>query len=327
MKRIITISFFAVFSFGSMAQKDKQTVMITSMEEKPEDLRFLTLELPIWHLTGSMVNFSLYDAKGTFAYNGSGKLNGGLSYNLKLGDRILPETYERTDYVYQNMIMSKFNAPSAQSLDVYGTYFFKDEMKKVTETITLKRVGNVIYVTNVETDEYTRMGLTLGYNQGFTWYNMNNMDIVLVDPNTNTNQTFNYSSMSTVQTHKMIKAGITISKAVNLKVNVEEYGTRTSAHLKTNTFSLIYAIQNDFDDVLVGVPNTSSNEIQFLEYAFSDENARLPIGFEYKHKEHPKGWLSYEYGVGYYPGLMKKINIGVHFGISLQIDMLKNHSL
>lgn len=299
-----------------------------NLVEKPKELSILSLELPIWHLTGSPVNTSLYDLKASLTYAGSGKINGGASFNWKIGDRIMPDTYERIDYVNHSYVISKFNSARAQSLDVWATYFIKESLEPTTQTIRLKRVGNTIYVTNVDTKEYKRTGVTLGYNQGFTWYNVNNLDLSVASIATPAvTETVNMNSMSTTRVFKEIKAGVTITKAVNFKVDVDGYGEKKGSHITMNTFSAIFAVQNDFEDLLVGQINTESNEVEFSEYLFSDDNKRLPIGFEWRHKSLTKGWFSYEYGVGYYPGLLKKINLGVHFGASVNIDFLRKKGL
>lgn len=327
MKILIALS-LAMISFSAISQKDEEVVFMDNLVEKPKELSILSLELPIWHLTGSMVNFSLYNVKSSLTYAGSGNINGGATFNWKLGDRIMPDTYERTDNVNHNMVMSKFESSWAQSLDVWGTYFFKESLEPTKETIRLKKVGNTVYVTNVDTKAYKRIGFTAGYNQGFSWYNINNMDLSVASVLTPTvNETVSENSMSTIRTFKEIKAGITFTKAVNFKVDVKGYGERKSGYLTMNTFSAIFAVQNDFDDVLVGRINTNTNEVEFAEYVFSDENKRLPIGFEWRHKSLSKGWFSYEYGLGYYPGLLKKINLGAHFGVSVNIDFLRKNGL
>lgn len=328
MRKIFFTIAISVTASLSFSQKNEEVVFISNLVEKPKELSILSLELPIWHLTGSMVNFSLYDLKSSLTYVGSGKINGGATFNWKVGDKIMPETYERIEYVNHNMVMSKYNASAAQSLDVWGTYFFKESIEPTEQTIRLKKVGNTIYVTNVDTKEYKRTGLTLGYSQGFSWYNMNNMNLSVASIATpDITETIDMNSMSTVRDFKEIKAGVTITKAVNFKVDVDGYGTKKGAHLTMNTFNAIFAVQNDFDNVLVGRINTSSNQVEFSEYSLTDDNKKLPIGFEWRHKTLTKSWFSYEYGVGYYPGLLKKINIGVHFGASVNIDFLRNKGL
>lgn len=328
MRNIIVFGASVLISLSSFAQKDQEVVYFTELEEKPKDLSVLSLELPIWHLTGSQVNFSLYDLKTSLTYLGGSKINGGATFNWKIGDRILPDTYEGLEYVNNNMVMSQNESVRAQSLNVWGTYFFKESLEPVTETIRLKKVGNTIYVTNVDTKAFKRMGFNLGYTQGYTWYNLNNMSISVAREETPTAiETVSENSQSTMQDYKHIKAGITFTKAVNMKVNVKDYGVRKSNHITMNSFNVIYAIQNDFDDVYWGRYNTYTNEVEYLPYLFTDDNKKLPIGFEYTHKSMDSGWFSYEYGVGYYPGLLKKINIGVHFGVSVSFNFMKKRAL
>lgn len=328
MKKIFIIALLLISAqVQSFAQKNKEIVYITDMKEDPYNLSILNLELPIWHLFGSMYNTSLYDVKSSLSYVGKGKINGGATFNWQLGDRIMPDSDDRTEYVYTPMVMSQFKTAPAQSFEAWGTYFFREEDYPQEVSIRIKKVGNTIYYTNVEAHEVRKIGLRLGYKQGYTWYNMNNMDMIVAPAATpSLTETVNFNSMSTFQNYKMIKAGISITKSTNVKVQLEEYGERKSSGITMDNFNLIFAVQNDFEDVIVGRPNTDNNTIEFVEYLFSDENKRLPIGFEYTHKSYSKDWFSYEYGIGYYPGLMKKINIGVHFGASVSIDFLRKNN-
>jgi hypothetical protein len=308
----------------TFAQKNKEVVYINSMTENPGKLSFLSLELPIWHLWGSPLNSSLYDLKSSLSYVGSGKFNGGATLNLQLGDRIAPDTYERVDFVYQPMAMSQYETAPAKSFEVWGSYFFTDKLKPKKVPITVKRVGDTIYFTNVDAHQQKKIGWRFGYKQGFTWYNMNNTEMLVSQAETPTvTESISYSSMSTVQSYKILKAGLTFSKATNVKVQLEDYGERTSKSLTLTSFNVLFAVQNDFENLVVGKPNPSNNTIEFLNYNFSDENKRLPIGFEFNRKLYSKSIISYEYGIGYYPGLMKRVNIGVNFGVSINIDFLR----
>ena len=325
--KYILATIFIIVSLLSFSQTDNKVLTIKSFEEKPDDLNFLSIQLPLWHLNGSPVNTSLYDLKGSFAYAGTKKLNGGIQYNWRLGDRLLPDTYERTEYVYQNMIYSKYKSAASKVIDFWANYFFTNKTKTSNESIELKRVGRTIYVTNVDVSQYCRTGINLGYRQGFTWYNLNNKPIILENTSTGVPLEFNEQSASTFQSFGIISAGLSFSKSVNFKVDIEDYGVKTMSRLNVSSFNLLFAVQNKFEDVLVGQLNTLSSQVEFIEYAFSDENKKLPIGFEFNQRNYVKSWGTFEYGIGYYPGLLKKINIGVHVGASIHLDLLFKHSI
>jgi len=311
----------------SFGQSDSDFIVITSKKEDPKALNIIALEIPIWHMNGSLVNSSLYNIKTSLSYVGAGKVNGGATFNWRVFDRIYPSSYDDSDYGIHEMMVSKFKAPAAQSLDVWVAYFFKEKLVPTKERVQLKRAGNTTYYTNVDTKAYKRTGVELGYSQGFTWYNMNNMRVAVEEPNSGSKRFFESNSQTTVQTFKVLKVGLIFTKAVNVNLEVEGYGTKRSGYVNQNSFNLLFAVQNRFDDVLVGYPNTSNNSLEFTRYNFSDDNKRLPLGFEYKFKKYSKGWFSYEAGAGYYPGLLKKINLGVFAGVSIQIDMLIGNKL
>lgn len=311
----------------TFGQKSKEIVYISEMKEDPKGLSLLSLEIPIWHLFGSKINTSFYDLKTSFSYVGTGKVNGGATFNMRLGDRTTPGTYERTDYVYQNMVMSQYETAPAQSFEMWGAYFFTEKMKKKQVAITVEKVGNIIYYTNVDANQLTKIGLNLGYKQGFTWYNMNNTPMLVSAPETPTvTESVSFGSMSTVQNYKLLKTGITITQATNVKVTLEEYGERKSDNLVVNSFNVLFALQNDFENVLVGRTDNNANELEFLPFNFSEDNKRLPIGFEFTRKIYGKSLFTYEYGIGYYPGLMKNFNLGVNFGVSLNFDFLRKNN-
>lgn len=306
--------------------KDK-VVFIEILKENPEDLSFLSLNIPLWHLAGSKINTSLLDLKGDISYNGKGKLNGGLNYKYGLGDKIAPDTYEFTENLSKGLVMSVNKAPHAQELQLYTTYFFAEKIEDVDETIKLKQVGNTNYVTSIKTKQLVRTGINLGYSQGFTWYNMNNVNIS-VEPVgfPNEQRDVSMESMSTIQDYKFLKLGICRTKGVNTKINAEGYGERSSAWMTISNFNLIYALQNDFDDVYVGTENTDGGGlvIELVEYSMNESNAKLPIGFEFTRKHLYKGSImSVEYGVKYLPGLLKNINLMVNLGVSFNFDFFK----
>lgn len=320
------LSFAQTETLGVKA-RNGNIVMIDILEENPAELSVLCFELPIWHLAGSKINTSLLDLRTNLFYAGKGKLNGEISYKYGLGDQVFPETFENLEYVYQPMVFSVNKVPHSQDISLLGTYFFKEAVEPVEERIRLKTEGNVVTVTDVKTKQLTRTGFNLGYSQGFTWYNMNNMSLN-VSPIGFEDQMreVQFQSMSTVQEYKFIKLGISRTKAVNLKLNAEGYGERESSHISISNFNLICAVQNKFDDVYVGEPNTSTNLLEVAKHTIDDGNKKLPIGFEFTHREiYKKSFFSFEYGVKYLPGMLKNINLMVTLGISVSFDFLRKN--
>ncbi|TNF45899.1 MAG: hypothetical protein EP305_12725 [Bacteroidetes bacterium] len=320
-----------IFSQDEVMSSNENIVIIDKVAEKPENLSLLVWQIPLWHMAGSKINSSLLDLKTTIAYVGKGNLNYGISYKYGLGDHIFPENNEFTDVLSNELVMSKFKVPHAQELNVYGTYFFNSSMKEVEQTLRLKQVGQTVYVTSVPAMQQVKMGVNLGYAQGFTWYNMNKIDLS-VSPRIDSPEIIeqvSMQSMSTVQEYKFLKAGISISKAVNIKVNAQGYGERRASWVSVDNFNVIAALQNDFDDVYVGRVNTDGGglTVMLVEYTMDAYNKKLPIGFEYTHHMYSKGsaW-SYEYGIKYLPGLVKNLNFMATLGVSLNIDFLKKNN-
>ena len=335
MKKIAVVLFLGTLTGSAFAQSESQTlgvkarngnvVMIDMLEEAPEKVSFLALQLPIWHLSGSRINTSLLDLKGSLSYVGKGKVNGEVSYKYGLGDQILPESNERMDYPNNDMVMSIYNPDRAQDFSATGTFFVSEKLKDVEERIRLKTEGKVVTVTDVKTKQLVKTGINIGYSQGFTWYNMNNMELNVASiDNPNDQQVVSFNSMSSMQNYKFIKLGLNITKSVGLKLNAEGYGERESRNISVMNFNVIYALQNEFDDVYVGRYNTDNNEVELMKYTMDGLNTKLPFGFEFTYKEFvKKSAFSYEIGVKYLPGLMSQINLMATFGLSVNIDFFR----
>jgi hypothetical protein len=338
MKKRLSLLMFSVgfttlnvFAQDEVMSSNDNIVIIDKVAEKPEKLSMLVWEIPIWHLAGSKINSSLLDLKSSVSYVGKGNINYGISYKYGLGDHIFPENNEFTDVLSNELVMSQYKVPHAQELNVYGTYFFNSSMEQVDQTLRLKQEGQTVYVTTVPAMQQTKMGITLGYSQGFTWYNMNKIDLA-VSPRIDSPEIIeqvSMQSMSSVQEYKFIKLGLSITKAVNIKVNAQGYGERRSSWISVDQFNLIAAVQNKFDDVYVGRVNTDDGglTVMLVKYGMDEYNKKLPIGFEYSRHHFSKGspW-SFEYGVKYLPGLMKNLNLMVNFGFSANIDFLKKNN-
>jgi hypothetical protein len=221
--------------------------------------------------------------------------------------------------------MSIYNPDRAQDFSAQATFFIAEKNKDVEERIRLKTEGKVVTVTDVKTKQLIKTGINLGYSQGFTWYNMNNMNLaVQALDNANDQQTVSFNSMSSMQNYKFLKLGLNITKSVGLKLNAEGYGERESRNISVLNFNVIYALQNQFDDVYVGRYNTDNNEVQLMKYTMDGLNAKLPFGVELNYKEFiKKSAFSYEIGVKYLPGLIKQINLMATFGLSVNIDFFR----
>ena len=324
-----------VFGQGDLQKLDiknknneTKTISYFVVSDRPEDLRMLGLTIPIWNASGSFFNCSLYDLNLTGTYYAN-KFQGSLRYKLGVGDRMFPESLERMDYPNQPMLFSVNEAKMSQELNAVGTYFFTSSESEQIETIHLKTAGNTSYVTKVPVKELTKIGVNFGYAQGFTWYNMNRMKVsyefddlpgtVIKDQS--------LSSMGSVQNYKFLKAGLTFSQSYNFKGNFEGYGDRTTSQLKTTYFNVIFALQNEFDDVYVSVPESEdfNGELgQYVSRASIDaQNKKLPFGFEFGRKTMTKeSGISTEFAIKYLPGFVGNINLMIELGASYTFNFL-----
>lgn len=339
MKKNFLFSVFSVCLLTNLAFAQDETVssgdevvIIDKVAEKPEDLNLLVLQIPFWHIAASKINTSIYDMKTQLNYVGKGNLNFGVSYKMGFGDRIFPETNESDINVLSNdLVMSQYKTQSSREFNLGATYFFQTSFKEVDQTFRLKQVGQTVYVTSLPVKQQVKMGVNVGYSQGFTWYNMNGIKLSASpqDYSPETIEEISMKSMSTFQEYKFIKLGLNITKSVNTKINAQGYGTRRASWISVDNFNLIVAVQNEFEDVYVGRLNMDMYVpyVALVKYSIDDYNKKLPFGFEYTHQMYSKrSPFSFEYGVKYLPGLMKNFNLMATFGFSFNIDFFKKNN-
>nr|WP_294862567.1 hypothetical protein [uncultured Fluviicola sp.] len=315
----------------STESKAGNTVYYSVIKDSPKGMKYAGISIPIWNLTGSFLNSSLYDltTNGIFLND---KFQVAVKYKIGLLDKLAPDTYELMDYPNHDYIMSQYKANKNQNLSLSGSYFVKS--KETTETITvhLKSSGKVNTVTRVPATVIKKLGVTLGYEQGFTWYNMNNKEIIVeMRDEPGVQKTFNLGSQSTVQTFKYVKLGLNWTKTHYFKGKFEEYGERSDSGIKTTWFSVILAAQNKFDDVYVPVPlpdnvyYTETQNIRLSPATMNDLNKKLPVGIEFGQRYSMfRSGISYDYNIRYLPGLMKSINFMLEVGVQYNIGFLKN---
>lgn len=306
------------------------TLMYSEVYDAPEELSLFSINLPLYHGSFSKLNFSLYDLNGRIHYVGKGKINGGIAYRLGLADKLLPKTEETNEIVRQNHVMSIFDPEHAQNFDAYATYFFLEKEKNVNTNFTLKTEGHyyrTTYYSKVRTKAIFKHGINLGYSQGFTWYNMNNTDLKLYNRPNDITKEVNLQSMSTVQHYSFIKLGYQRQRIVNAKMKFEKYGVRGVQQIIVTGANLIYALQNDFDDVYLGdyQPN-NGDKVYYERYEVDPSNKFLNVGIEfYQRFIFKRNLLSFEYRAGYLPGMMNNLNFMFNVGVNFQIDFFRNN--
>ncbi|MGV3611022.1 MAG: hypothetical protein ACO1N0_08740 [Fluviicola sp.] len=315
----------------SAESKAGNTVYYSVIKDSPKGMKYAGISIPIWNLTGSFLNNSIYDltTNGMFLND---KFQASVRYKIGLGDKLAPDTYEFMDYPNHDYIMSQYKANKNQYLALSASYFVKS--KELTETITvrLKSSGKVTTVTKVPGTVIKKLGVTLGYEQGFTWYNMNNKEIVVeMRDEPGVQKTFNLNSQSTVQTFKYVKVGLNWTKTHFFKGKFEEFGDRSDSGIKTTWFNVIIAAQNKFDDVYAPVPSpenyytTGSQNIRLSPATMDALNQKLPVGIEFGQRYSMfRSGISMDYNVRYLPGLMKTINFMLEVGASYNIGFIKN---
>lgn len=315
----------------SAESKAGNTVYYSVIKDSPRGMKYAGISIPIWNLTGSFLNNSLYDLTSTGIFLND-KFQGTIKYKIGLLDKIAPDTYESMDYPNHDYIMSQYKANKNQYLALAGTYFVTEKESTEEITVSLKTSGKVNTVTKVPAKVIKKMGVTLGYEQGFTWYNMNNKSIsVELRDEPGVEKTFNLPSQSTVQTFKYVKLGLNWTKTHYFKGKFEEYGERSDSGIKTTWFNVLIGAQNKFDDVYVPVPapenvyTTESQAIRLSPATMDGLNKKLPVGVEFGQRYSMfKSGVAFDYSLRYLPGLMTNINFMLEIGVQYNIGFIKN---
>lgn len=338
MKIQLLILSLGLFSIGisqknleklSQPTRDGQkTVYYTVVSDNPEETRLAKIAIPLWYLSGSKINSSLYNVCPSVFFQ-QGKFQGVAKYNLSLFDHVGPESLEFQDYPNQPLVFSVNKVNKAQEFSLSGSYFFKGFSSTKTARISLKSEGKVNYVTDIPATFYKKLGVTLGYAQGFTWYNLNNTNLnaELYDERGVVKE-YNLASMSTMQTYSMLKLGLVLSRSYDITGDFEGYGQRTASGSLVTHFNLMYAFKNTFDDVYVPLtfdPNNPNN-VMVTKAIMDAHNDKVPFGFEFGQRYLDRNSVvGVEYALKYLPGLSGTTRFSVELGFSINVNFLKNN--
>jgi len=302
---------------------DRNAISMEILSDHPEDMKIIRFHLPLWELTGSKMNTSIYDANAGFFAQLGNRWIFTASYSYQVGDRIAPDTYEDQDYINHPVMMSVNKNTHANHLFVSGTYFFREKVEKKNMSILVKKRGDMNYEVWVPGKELIRTGIRLGYTQGVTWYCMNNAKLraQVTDNPSAAAQDFNLNSMTTMMEYTNLHVGISRSRLTNLLVKLDKYGKRRNSDLTIWNFDLLFSVRNKLDNVYADTGESTGNNIRSYQvYNINDYNKKLKIGasvgFRYLP---PTSMISMGWEIGYFPGLTSNINAYVKAGVSFYL--------
>lgn len=315
-KAPILLALTCLLSFGSYSQDDDDEVVTGEVVlDDVEDLFFLRFQVPIWEMSLAKHNLSLFD----FPIGLHGNINDDFSfktvYNIQLLDRL---NYDGTS----GDIYSTRSPFFANSLTAEGTYYFYKNVVKEEVELSLKSVGNVNYVTNVQANTLKRFGINFGIKTGYTSYNLRENTISglnLIEPELGA-QPLSSSKASTQLTYNHLILGVQFSKLTNVKVNTDQYGAKSNSKWINYSLNAIIPITSKFDNVYA--PFYMNGQQFFgatLEYNIDDHADKVPIGFLLSSRVVPinKGIFGINIEGGYFPGLKGNgdwfFNLGVSF--------------
>lgn len=310
----------------------QQVVNVEILKDDIKGLNFFKVRLPLWELSGSKMNTSIYDANaGLFLHLGD-KFIFTADYSYGLLDRIAPDTEDDLEYINNDNMTSVNKNTHATYGGGSVTWFFKEKATEESIQVNLKqsksRSANAVHYVMVPGTILKRWGLKLGYTQGITWYCMNDMAVNMKpydDPDRNM-QSFISNSNSTMMKYGNLSLGISIAKSTNIWIDAEGYGIRGNSDIGITTFDILFAVQNELDDVYATIGTTApmnglgNQTLVYQRFNINDYNKKLRFGFNFGYRYIPfDSIFSFTFDAGYAPGLLNNINAYVKAGICMYL--------
>ncbi|RFC53175.1 hypothetical protein [Brumimicrobium aurantiacum] len=328
---LIPTCYFNTLNAQDLDISEDDTVFYTNIFDAPSQLSMFTLNIPIYHGSLSPINTSAYDLKASLQYIGKGPVNGRISYNYALGDKVNKTSLQGDEYVRVDNVIPFYHPKNAQTFNAEATFFFADYETIENTSIYLKTKKSyntkTTFYSNFKTKYITKHGVTVGVKQGYTWHHLNVNNLQLYNEEYDITRSVDLGPMSTVQNYQHIKIGYQKQKIINVRKNFEKFGENGESKINVTGFNVLYALQNEFEDVYLGEYYPNKDDMTYYEkYQISPENQFLNFGFEFYQRFYNKeSNFAFEYSLAYLPGMLYNINIMAQAGISFQIDFLKNN--
>jgi hypothetical protein len=264
-------------------------ITYTKLLDDPSDINLFRVRLPIWVIQPGTANFSAYAAHFGADLELGNKLSLSATYNLLVGDQLMPNSQSGSEFPAQPFVASQFEDQSSRYLHVEGTYYFSNTIEDTEETIVVKSSGNVKYVTSIPAKLMKRTGLRVGYRNGFMWYHTNGS----YNFKTADDFIFDTQDQSTYLNYSQIRIGIARAKTTNLHVNLDGYGYRSAAGTGVWYADLIIAMKQELEDVNY-YERDNENSVFYSPYEIDQYNDKQKFGFEVGWR-----WIPFVGRVGY----------------------------
>jgi hypothetical protein len=322
MKRTVCPFLIAVFLTASCfinAQSSDDPVKIEVLKDNPEDINFIRLGIPLWHLNLNNYNLSAYDLNFSFISQLGDIFYFQGSYNYSLLDRLSPDLQSGENSSMASAV-SIYEDTRANELALEGTYFFKKLLTRKDMRIKLKShsTGNVTVetVTYVPGNESKRYGLRLGWCKGITWYGMDSQNITGTDSQGKEFE-MDFQDKSTMMQYSNLRIGFCRSIQTNLHVNAQGYGYRHTSGMTYLYGDVVLALSNQLDDVLGAYYFDGQGAMYYRPFEIDSHVERSKIGFAIGYRDIPISSVTgFMVEAGAFPGVKGEGNGYLKIGIS-----------
>ncbi|MFM2000485.1 MAG: hypothetical protein RL204_2432 [Bacteroidota bacterium] len=292
-------------------------INVEVLKDDPEDMQVYRARIPLWTIQPASSNFSVYAANFGFEAQFK-KVYLSTTYNILLGDKLMPETQDGSEYPASAFVASQFEDQWSRYFHIEGTYFFKQNLEQTELDVHVRSSGNVKYYTMVPAKILKSTGLRLGYRQGFQWYHLHGGDF-------KSDVDFFTEDQSTYLNYSQLRIGIGRAKMTNLLVNVKDYGKRSNSGTVFFYADMILALSQELEDVYyfhrsTGGFNSDPNAVYYTAHEIDQYNEKQKLGFEVGVRFLPSvGRIGYQAQFGSVTGIKGVFSTYLELGATISL--------
>lgn len=317
MRRILLFATLLLPFFGKSQVSNSSSVQMELLDEiKSSSSIAITLNPIIVSGQGGVIN---YCVGGTIdAMNIDKKYNVFSEYNLNTG------RYNKNEkeYAYKSIdLIDK----KASSFELLVGYTFDESKNNKKKTITLDKIGNTIYNTEINAKEFVSKIARIGFNHQGQFLSGTYEPVGV-------GQT-NYTVFNSINN---ILIGYQDISSMKSKYKTDKFGVVYAAHQESYYLDLLVMMPSDFTYIENKNQNTTTNTVLSPELSMTQQNEfrenfrKSPIGFRIGYKSFrtstKRDFLRYNFGIeagvntGYFQstktlGIASLLNCKVTFGI------------
>jgi hypothetical protein len=154
-----------------------------------------------------------------------------------------------------------------------------DKNVKKQIPITVKTVGNTSYYINVDATENQKINLDVGFNAGFTWYALNNLQVTGKNVSTGEIETFTGGDLYTYMNYSLISIGGSFSRYNNVTVKISK-GNVENVGVSRIYGAVLISTKAELEDIYKEVGATGNNTPIYNTYEINDYMDYSPVGFK-----------------------------------------------